>query len=61
MGRAAQEKPLAATPERRGAVEALTLYLGAGDPSVQALAGVAVIVPLGPIWYHTPHSDARPP
>lgn len=37
------------------------LYLGAGDPSVQALAGIAVIVPLGPIWDHTSHSDARFP
>lgn len=35
--------------------------LGAGNPSVQALTGIAVIVPLGPIWYHTPHGDARSP
>ena len=36
-------------------------YLRAGDPPVHALAGVAVIVPLGPIRYHAPHGDARSP
>lgn len=35
--------------------------LGAGHPSVQALAGVTVIIPLGPIKYHSPHGDARSP
>lgn len=35
--------------------------LGAGDPSIQALAGIAVIIPLGPIRDHTPHGDARSP
>lgn len=35
--------------------------LGAGHPSIQALAGVTVIIPLGPIKYHSPHGDARSP
>lgn len=33
--------------------------LGAGDPSVQALAGVTVIIPLGPVGYHAPHGHTR--
>lgn len=35
--------------------------LRAGDPSIQALACIAVIVPLGPVWDHTPHGDTRSP
>lgn len=35
--------------------------LGAGDPSIQALTGVTVIIPPGSIKYHSPHGDARSP
>lgn len=35
--------------------------LRACNPPIQALAGVTVVIPFGPIWYHTPHGDARSP
>lgn len=35
--------------------------LGAGDPSVQALASITVIIPLDPVRYYAPHGDARFP
>lgn len=35
--------------------------LGAGHPSVQALAGVTVLIPFRPVKYHSPQGDARSP
>lgn len=50
-----------AVPFVKSAGSRATPDLGAGDPAVQALAGVTVIIPFGPVKYHSPHGDARSP
>lgn len=49
-------------PGHRGAVSqtAAQLYLRAGDFSVQTLTGIAVVIPLGPIWNDSSAGNARP-